>query len=116
MSLLPAKYNFQVWAGGTFSTTLTLYTGPTTADPWDLTGYSADCQINNLSGLLYELSTANSKISLGGDLGTVTLTIPAVDTSMFDWQRGVYTLYLTGTDETIYPVLTGLFIIRGPES
>jgi hypothetical protein len=63
----------------------------------DLTGYSADMQIRASASsptILYEASTLIGNIVLGGPAGTITLTIPATDSALFTWRRGVYNLDL----------------------
>ena len=101
-------YNLNVEQGSTYTRVFTWSTGTSgcggTMVPVDLMGYTAIMQIrSNVSSptVLFEASTANSKIVLGGDLGTITLTIPAADSASWTFLTGVYDLELTaGTNVT----------------
>jgi hypothetical protein len=84
--------------------------GLSSATPVNLTGYSADMQIRQTISsptILYEASTAGGEIVLGGVLGTITLTIPAVDTAAFAFTKGVYDLQLTSGGDIVTRLLQG---------
>jgi len=79
-----------------------------------LTGYTADMQIRQTitsSTILYEASTGNGAIVMGGTAGTITLTIPAATTAAFTWNRGVYDLNLTSPGGVVTRLLQGYAIV-----
>lgn len=96
MSLQPAKVNFTVWKGATFSKRIYLYTD-TQNTLKDISGYSALMEIKDRPGgtVLYSLSTANSRITIGGSSGTIDLKITDDDTAAFSWVGAVYDLLIT---------------------
>lgn len=101
-------YDLNVEQGATYTRVFTWTTGTTgcsgTMTPVDLTGYSSKMQIRSNATsptVLFEASTANGKIVLGGTLGTITLTIPAADSASWTFLTGVYDLELSiGMDVT----------------
>lgn len=62
----------------------------------DLTGYTAKLQIKNAASdvtPLFELTTANGRIALGGKNGQIDLSITGADTTAITtWTKGVYDL------------------------
>ena len=113
-------YNLVIEQGATFirvflwqvggTTDCSCTTTSTTAVPVDLTGFSADLQIRQTpqsTTILYEGSTANGNIVLGGTAGTITLTIPSTTTAGFSWLRGVYDLILTSSGGIVTRLLQG---------
>ncbi len=105
------KYNITIEQGATFSLQFTIKTGST---PWDLTNYSARMQIRttvNASTALVSL-TSGSGITLGGVLGTVTVTIPASDTDNIIAGRQVYDLELESAGGEVWRVLEGKCTVR----
>jgi hypothetical protein len=78
--------------------------------PVDLTGFTADMQIRQTvqsSTILYEASTSNGDIVLGGTAGTITLTIPASATAGFTWNLGVYDMNLTSSGGIVTRLIQG---------
>jgi len=76
---------------------------------FDLTGFTARMQIRteiDADDVMCELTTENGRIALGGDEGTVHLTIPANITEDFD-DEGVYDLELIAEDGKVYRLLKG---------
>ena len=76
---------------------------------FDLTDFTARMQIRteiDSSEVMCELTTENGRIALGGDQGTVTLTIPANITEDFD-DEGVYDLELIDDTGKVYRLLKG---------
>ena len=65
----------------------------------------------NSPTVLYEASTANGAIVLGGTAGTIALTIPASATSTFTFVRGVYNLTLTSSAGIVTRLLQGNVIV-----
>lgn len=107
----PGRYNITVVNGTTF----------TVAPQWlinnlpvNLTGYSADMQVRDVSNnLIVELSTANGEAVINAALGTVTLTLTAVQTAVGVLPVGVYTygLNLTDSSNNVYQILAGNFAV-----
>lgn len=107
----PGRYNISVVNG----TTLTL------APQWfinnlavNLTGYSADMQVRDVSNnLIVELSTANGKIVITPLTGTITATLTAVQTAVGALPVGNYTYALNVTDAAanVYQILVGAFVV-----
>jgi len=86
----------------------------TNGTPVDLTGFTADMQIRQnvqSSTILYEASTANGAIVLGGTAGTITLTIPASATAGFTWIKGVYDMNLTSSGGIVTRLLQGTVVV-----
>jgi len=82
--------------------------------PVDLTGYSADMQVRDISNnLIVELSTANGKAVISAGLGQVTLTLTATQTSAANLPVGNYNYALNLTDSAgnVYQILQGAFIV-----
>lgn len=105
------QYDFVILQGATFSAIFTVKTGAGVA--WDLTGWTARMTIRDAKGgtSLLSLTTANSRITLGGAAGTVTLTISATDTAAITWTRGVYDLELVN-GSTVYRILEGVITVN----
>jgi hypothetical protein len=74
--------------------------------PVDLTGYTASMQFRMFPGapLLYD---ASADLTLGGPLGTIALSIDAIDTDGFTWFQGSYDLFLTSPTNTVTALLKG---------
>ena len=120
------QFDLLVNQGATYQVTFTWQTGsscscnsscncpPANAQPVDLTGYTADMKVRltvNSPTVLYEASTANGAIVLGGTAGTIALTIPASATSTFTFVRGVYNLTLTSSAGIVTRLLQGSVIV-----
>jgi len=68
--------------------------------PVDPSDYIATMQVRAPSGLLLvDLSSVDPPggITIDGVLNTLTIFIPAVETTLMTWQRGLYDLKLTHT-------------------
>lgn len=81
MTAAPAAINFKLYPFATFDEITTLQ--DSLGAPLDLTGKTARCEIRRedpLAEPVFELTTENGGIELGGALGTVRLTISATDT------------------------------------
>ena len=107
-------HHFVIEQGATFSKVLTLKDSSGTVI--NLTGYASgemDLRTNHdASTTFLTLTTSNSRMSLGGSAGTVTLTVSASDTSGLDVQDGVFDLELTDASSNIYRILEGTFQVR----
>lgn len=72
--------------------------------PVDLTGYTARMQIRPTieSGIVISsLTTENSKLEINSQLNTITILIPALETTGFTFQTAVYSLELIKNSEVI---------------
>lgn len=80
----------------------------------DLTGYSASMQVRKslADGVALELSTVNSRITLGGAAGTVTLIVPATDTATIDVGQYFYDLELTSGSSVVTRLIEGRFQVK----
>ena len=79
----------------------------------NLTGYTAKMQIRESTDsptVTLELSTANSKIVLGGALGTITITAQAADMNFSG--RYVHDLELTSSGGAVTRLTMGMMIVR----
>lgn len=101
-------YDLSIEQGSTFPLSI-VWRDPLKV-PIDLTGYSAAMQVRKTYSdptALITASTANGKITLGGILGTVSVVIPASDTSSVSFKRGVYDLELTSPTGVVSKLLRG---------
>jgi hypothetical protein len=93
---MAAKYNIKIEQGATYLMPQITWKDSTGA-PINLTGYTAMMHIRGKiddTDTLYELTTENGRIVLGGVLGTVDINIPATDTTNFTWSSAVFDLEL----------------------
>ena len=83
--------------------------------PWDLTNYSATMTERPFVGATTTTlvaSTANNRITLGGNTGRITVTVDATTTGDITPGRYSYDMILTiGT--TVTRILEGRFIVTG---
>lgn len=114
MSCIAGTYDMVIDQGATLSRTITWKDSSKTLI--NLTGYSARMQVRPevaSTTLTIELTTANGRITLGGALGTVTLTISAADTSALVPGRYVYDLELVSSAGVVNRLIMGNFVVRG---
>ena len=107
----PGRYNISVVNGTTFHISPVWKVDNL---PVDLTGYSANMQVRDVSNsLIVELSTSNGKASINGPLGQTTLTLTATQTSAANLPAGNYNyaLNLTSSGNTVYQILQGAFTV-----
>ena len=114
----PPAVNLFCKRGVEFSLGTTRYDDQAETQPTDLTGYTAQMQVREEDGdLVVELTDANSRILLGGTLGTVDLVLTAAETLAltagdYDYDcvlidvGGVKTLFLTGKFHVIDTVIS----------
>lgn len=103
------KLKLDIDQGATFDKTVTWKTGDPPA-PVDLTGCIARSQFRSdvdSPTVLFELTTANNRIQLGGTAGTIRLRIEATDTAAFTWDSAVYDLEIEFPDGTVERKLKG---------
>ena len=107
-------HHFVIEQGATFSRILTLK--DSTGTVVNLNSYSSaemDLRKNpESSSVVITLTTSNSRISLGGAAGTVTLTISASATANLTAEDGVYDLELTDSGGNVFRILEGTFSVR----
>lgn len=107
-------HHFIIEQGATFQHTLTLKDSNDAVI--DLSGYSAEMDLRKNqddSSEVITLTVDNSRISLGGDAGTITLTITATDTAALSVGDGVYDLEITDSNGKVDRILEGTYSIRG---
>ena len=108
-------YNIVADQGATFSRTITWT--DSARNPINVTGYTARMQVRatlESTQTVLELTTQNSKISLGGILGTVTLTVSAADMANVSADKYVYDLELVApTTGVVNRLVQGNFVVRG---
>lgn len=88
-------YHMKIEKGSTLSLVLT-YTDSNDA-AIDLSGYAARMQVRkrmNDSNAILEATTENGYLALGGNAGTVTVSIPASVTATLDTVEAVYDIEL----------------------
>ena len=106
-------HHFVIEQGATFSKVLTLKDSSDTVI--NLTGYSSaemDLRKNADGSEVLTLTTGNSRITLGGEAGTVTLTISATDTASMSVDDGVYDLEITDASGVVTRLLEGTYSVR----
>lgn len=88
------KHNLRIQQGATFNEVHTWRAGsPLT--PVDLTGCTARAQIRSSvssAAVLFEFTTENGRITLGGVNGTVAFDFSDAATSALTWRNGIYQL------------------------
>ena len=104
-------YDITIEQGATFSQVITYKESGVAIN---LTGYTARMQVRSTlesATSVVELTTANSRIALGGAAGTITLTISATDTAALTAGRGVYDLELVSGSGIVTRLLQGVATI-----
>jgi len=104
-------YDILIEQGATYSQVITYKEAGVAVN---LTGYTARMQVRatlESASTLVELTTANSRIALGGAAGTITLTIAAADTAALTSGRGVYDLELVSGSGIVTRLLQGVATI-----
>lgn len=114
--MLAGTYNITCQQGATFSRFITMkYPDPNSppSDPtyllYDLTGYEARMQVRRTvdsTSVLVSLSTDDGSIVLGGEDGTIEITIAAEDTALLT-SSGVYDLEIISDAGVVSRVLQG---------
>lgn len=90
----PATVNLTIYQGATFTQTFAYQSG---GEPVNLTGTSARMHVRERVTSAepeIELTTANGRISIGDEFGTVTLTLTAEETAAIKAGSYVYDLEL----------------------
>lgn len=105
----PGTYNMVVPQATTFTFTCTIKEDET---PWDLTNYTATMTVRPFTGsstTTLLATTANGKITLGGALGTISITYSSTDTDITA-EPYVYDIVLDSGSVTTR-ILEGQFIV-----
>lgn len=98
-----ARYLIRIEQGATWKPILTLR-------DTDLTGYTARMQFRadiDADDVLLELTTGNSRITIDGPAGQITLQLTDVETAAIDWCEGVYDLELIAPGGDVQRLLKG---------
>jgi hypothetical protein len=104
-------YDILIEQGATYSQVITYKEAGVAVN---LTGYTARMQVRatlESASTLVELTTANSRIALGGTAGTITLSISATETAALTSGRGVYDLELVSGSGIVTRLLQGVATI-----
>ena len=114
MSGAAGSYDIVADQGATFSRVITWKDSD--GVPIDLNGYSARMQlrsqIDSAGAAVFELTTENGRISLGGTAGTITLSAAATATAAVPADTYVYDLELV-EGATVTRLIQGEFELRG---
>jgi hypothetical protein len=103
-----AQYNLYMEQGATFALSITWKDSSGT--PINLGGYSARMQVRRTkdsSTVLLEATTANSRITLGGALGTIDVVIPATVMEDVTFGCGVYDLEVESSGGQVTRLIEG---------
>lgn len=85
-----------------------------TGTPVDLSNYTAKLQVRRSASspdVLFEMSTANGRISIIPSTGKVILIFKSTDTSPLTWKQGKYDLDLISAAGTVKRLLQGSITI-----
>ncbi len=113
MTCIAGTYNITCDQGATFSRTITWT--DSARNPYNITGYTARMHVRetaNASSTITTLTTENSRITLGGTAGTVTLTISAADTANITAGLYVYDLELVSGAGVVSRIIEGNFKVK----
>lgn len=125
ITIAPAKLDFSVRKGSTLRRTLTWYSDPVWLDaretqldvanstPLDLSGYTARMQVRAKTGnqVVFDLTTENGGLTLGGAAGTITFFISHVDTDNPSSDKNVYDLEIVDLTGDVIPLVAGAFVL-----
>lgn len=110
---ISGSYNITCDQGATFKRTIT-WTNQAKV-PFNLTNFTARMQVRSTaesSNVELELTTANSRIVLGGAAGTIQLTVPAVTTAALTPGLYVYDLELVSGGGEVTRLIEGNFNVK----
>ena len=105
--MLAGNYNFTIDQGAHFERVVTIKNPDNSL--YDLSNHTARMQIRteiDADSVVIELTTENGRIALGGDDGTITLTILAEDTENITTD-GVYDIEIIDDSDRVFRVLKG---------
>ena len=107
----PGSLDFLMPKGSTFSRTLTWKVSGSAVN---LTNYTARMQArtSHISGTaVLDLTTANSKITLGGTAGTIVLSLSAADTAAITQSSLSYDLELVSAGGVVTRLVEGQIVL-----
>jgi tRNA threonylcarbamoyladenosine modification (KEOPS) complex Pcc1 subunit len=113
MTCIAGTYNITCDQGATFSRSITWT--DSARNPYNITGYTARMHVRetaNASSTIVTLTTSNSRITLGGTAGTITLTIAATDTANLTPGLYVYDLELVSGAGVVSRIIEGNFKVK----
>jgi molybdopterin-binding protein len=108
--MTPGKYNMICPQGSTFNKKLTYHIDES---PVNLTTYTARMQVRETHSSqtkVFDLTTENGRIVLGGALGTIDINIPATDTASVIAKNYVYDLELV-EGSVVTRIVEGQFMV-----
>lgn len=98
-----AQYDLEVPGGGTVEFTVDVLGGPA-----DITGYTGSMEIRELRADILPLATLDpSNFTVNQATRQVTVRIPSSVTETWDWERGVYDVYITGSGNDAWRIAEG---------
>ena len=98
-----AQYDFEIPRGGTVDFVVDVVGGPA-----DLTGYTGSMMIRELRADNVPLATVPPDgITVNGTTRQVRVRIPSSETVGYEWQRGVYDVYITGPSTDAWRIVEG---------
>jgi len=109
---MAANHDFLCDQGATFEKVITWLDSQ--GVPVPLGAYTARMQVRDeadSSTAAISLTTENSRITLGGAAGTITLLISATDTAAITAGEYVYDLELVGAGGYVYRLIQGCFTV-----
>ena len=109
--MTPGSLDFLMPKGSTFSRTLTW---KVSGSPVNLTDYTARMQArtSHISGTtVLDMTTANSKITLGGTAGTITLSLSASETAAITQSSLAYDLELVSAGGVVTRLVEGQIVL-----
>lgn len=84
----PATYDLTIYCGTTVDAATTSFIYRVSGEVVNLTGYAARSQARGKKGLLFDLTTDNGGILLGGVAGSIALQMSDAQTSAL-WSEGL---------------------------
>lgn len=109
--MIPGKYNMVCPQGSTFNQEMTYSINAVNVN---LTGYTARMQVRDKhtsTSAVISLTTENSRITLGGSAGTITMSISAADTALLTPKTYVYDLELISGGGEVTRIIEGKFVV-----
>ena len=106
-------HHFIIEQGATFGQTLTLKDSSNTVI--NLTGFTGAMSLKEKpdeTATILSLTTANGRMTMGGNAGTVVLLISATDTAGLESDDGVFDLEITSGAGVVTRLIEGTYSIR----
>ena len=106
-------HHFIIEQGATFGQTLTLKDSSDTVI--NLTGFSGAMSFRenpDAASSILDITTANSRMTMGGNAGTVILEVSATDTAALTASDGVFDLEITSGAGIVTRLIEGTYSIR----